>query len=232
MKKILVVLFVICCFASSAFAEVVGPLSSKDGLLVGIGYATNDRTEQDHEKVFKSEQGYVSMDYTVNGWQPYLRFGYTDLEIDSFRDSERAFGTLGLKKALYQKSKWTVGAFGQISLFQSANDQRMVRYGEIPVTIDIKIKDLKEAKVGGLVQRVIGPVEVYAGPFYNWMDGDVESVVTTPTRTSARSFKIKADDDVGGLAGVVVDLGNGFGLNLEVQQTSRTSVGSALTYRF
>ena len=218
MKKIVGVLLVTClCFAaSSAFGEVIGPLSQKDGLLLGVGYATSNRVEQDHEKYFKSDQLYGSVEYTSKGWQPYLRLGYTDLEINNFRDSERAFGTLGLKKALYQKNKWTAGAFGQISLFQNLKDQKM--------GMMVMVKDLKEAKMGALGQYTIGRVEVYAGPFYNWLDGKVVS--------TSCSLNVKADDDVGGLAGVVVDLGKNFGLNVEVQQTSKTSIATALTYRF
>jgi len=232
------ILAVCAVFVGSAFAETIGPLSSKDGLTLGVGYATNSRVIQG--KTFASVQEYVGVEYVSKGWQPYLRLGYTDLKIKNgfggtwgdFKDSGGVFGTVGLKKSLYKKDKWTIGAYGQVSLSQDFSDQESgVDYG-VPLTIELKVKNYTEAKIGALIQRAIGPVEAYVGPFYQWAGGTIEGVGTTPTETNKRSLSIKADDDFGGLAGAVINLGKNFGLNVEVQQTSKTSIATALTYRF
>lgn len=231
---------VICavCFVGSAFAETIGPMNSKEGLTLGVGYSHYSREIQD--ETFTSSQEYISVDYTIKGWQPYLRIGNSGLRIKNgfgetwgdFKDNSGIFGTIGLKKALYQHSQWTVGAFGQISFFNDYNDQKSGLDGTTPVTVDIKVGDYKEAKIGAIVQRAFGITKIYAAPFYQWMDGKVSGIRTTPTGIVVESDDIKSDDDFGGFVGAVVGLGKSFELNLEVQQTSKTSIATAFTYRF
>lgn len=222
------------------------------GANTAIGYRyAEDTLKGDLEHVVRQHQIYSQAAYGFSGLgEIYGRVGISDLRIsdafrstsaltvvsgDSFEENWKFFGTLGAKGFYSINSIFGVGAFVQGSCnFSNFTDEVAGTSGGAPFAADLKVKYLWDVNFGMGVQATVPyGIRLYAGPYVYYSEADAYLSVPVPgIQSGAEKASWTNQSGFGGYFGVAVELGRGFGVNLEGQYSDRFSAGSAITYTY
>lgn len=217
-------------FSGIAFAGQYGapePTARDGNAYMGIGYLyaknTLERKNATPSEEYTTERNevYVQFGAAFNRIEGYIRLGGASLKIDdvpatgnSFSDSGKIFGTIGAKGIYNVNPLFGFGAFFQATLYDKFSDSSS--------GINIQVKDLCEISGGLALQFKIDRIIVYGGPLLYW----------SQAKNAEFDENYETKNNFGGMGGIRVNLGQGFGAEVEGQYINKFSVGGMLTYSF
>lgn len=217
---------ILVAFLGTAYAGYFGapqPMALENSGSVGIGYFFHQNTWKANNatREVKQNEIYAQFSAATKYLETYLRLGGADLKVDnafpsgdSFKDSGRVFGTIGLRTILEITPYLGVGPFLQASIFDDFQDSSR---GET-----ITFKKPWEIAGGAALQGKIGDFIVYAGPYLYWSQAKDEST----------DSHIESKNNFGGMAGVRIPIGKRFNVEAECQYLDKVSAGAQFSYSF
>jgi hypothetical protein len=251
MKKECVIMAVVLgMFQTTGWAGQFGPptpITEEGRVNLGIGYSSGSTKWEPENRDWlesKIEQNHAYLEGAyglMKNVEGYLRLGVADAKaknaflfdsLRDFEDSDKPFGTVGVKGILYSDHAFTWGPFIQGSLYSTYEDKRSGTMSGTPVTAEIKIKNPWEVNLGIAVQTNIGENTLYGGPFLYKTRAEMEGEAGTFGIGSSGSTFYEEKDVFGGFLGLRFLFGNGFNGGIEAQYRSRGSVGISLGKSF
>lgn len=207
----------------------------------------------------------------TDNWEIFLRLGAADIDYeykdeltlsgfklfptgkDENGDSGFAIG-FGSKATFYEKDKLRLGGLFQISWAQSDGKQTGI-YGDCPDCdavwpaweqpklwsnyVDVEITEIQIAL--GPTYQLMEKVFVYGGPFFHFIDGNVDSkysesgtgLGSTLLYLTDHSYDIDGRSTFGGYVGIQVGVIGNASFNIEYQYTpAADAMGMNLIWRF
>jgi hypothetical protein len=204
-----------------------------------LGYGINDKWE-----VFLSLGGaQTGASWTEEDEDPEDVGESTSFNADG--DMGFAIGG-GTKVTLYEKDALKVGGLFQLVWGSSDGKMKWTDYdaeGSVEDSgkddVDVDFTTIQVAV--GATYKVMEPVSIYGGPFWQWIDGDFEIEGSesweVPGGTATGSYKDTADfsedSNFGGFVGVHIDVTQNAAFNVEYQATGSSDIlGFNFTWAF
>jgi len=229
MKSTVITIVVLMC--SQAFGlTFMGPPMAKleqgqKSVGFNLSYSEMDLEEKweggsETLKDVESSSYLANLGYGVSdGWDFFVRLGFTDIECDDFHfngSPEFAYG-FGTKVTFAQQNSMALGGLFQILWSESDDDI---------LGIDVEI-DYYE------IQLAVGPtfnfdgLSIYGGPFLHFVDGEIKSTIL------GEKSDIEQESEIGGYIGIGATLSEDTDINLEYQFTGDAqAIGFRLVHRF
>ncbi|MCX5803025.1 MAG: hypothetical protein NTU69_05755 [Proteobacteria bacterium] len=255
MKKLtgIIVTLIFIVFATSVYAGQFGPLEpyAKEGSFsFGVGYFYED-TKWDSATFriagvsldtgkFRTEsnQMYLQGSYApTKGWEVYGRLGAADMKLkiddtDDLKDSQKFFGTLGIKSTLYDNKTFSWGPFLQGTYRSNYKDSVSATVLGVPVKADFEFKNYYDINAGFTGQVKVNDFIIYGGGFYTYANAKAEITMSLLGVSLSGSDTIKVKNPVGGFLGFSIPFTKELKFNIEGQFKDRVSAGGILTYSF
>lgn len=248
------------------------PATQEGKVGLGVGYFSSstkldpehgNRLARQHE--VRSNQIHLEAGYGfIKNWEAFVRVAASDLTIDdalpfaslrglsdTFKDSFRPSGTLGLRGLLYKGAYFALGPFFQASLLPNYEDRSGTYIGGPPACdIDptaiclaivgsrsdqLKVKHRWDVNLGMAFQTHAYGITFYGGPLVYWTGYKAEYTLNfdgDPPTTDQTLYREK--DNFGGFAGLRMPLPwmKRVNLEIEAQFKSKASAGISLNYSF
>jgi hypothetical protein len=244
MKRLFFLCTLFLLVTQNVLAGPVGPLpieNQSGNVSLGAGYAFSaskwtainrgpERIDLEQHQLF-AELGLQ----IASRWQVLLRGGVADLSIDDgflfdqgtdARDTFRGYGAFGLKGALINGPKLTVGPFIQGHAYSTYIDRTVGSLGAETVHLD----DWWEAQAGVLFQGVVEGAVLYGGPFY--YRGEVR-LRRNINNTLVEETELKERGTFGALLGIRWPISKSISFDAEGQiRTSAPTLRAAFHYHF
>jgi len=250
MKKLTgtIVTLTLIIFATSVYAGQFGPLETyakEGGFSFGVGYFYEDTkwdsatfriagVSLDTEKFrTESNQMYLQGSYApTKGWEVYGRLGAADMKLkndNDLNDSQKFFGTLGIKSTLYDNKTFSLGPFLQGTYRSNYKDSSVLG---VAVKADYELKNYYDINVGFTGQVRANGFIIYGGGFYTYANAKAELTLSLLGVSVSDSDTIKVKNPVGGFLGLSIPFTKELKFNIEGQFKDRVSAGGILTYSF
>lgn len=232
------------------------PMSKEGRASFGIGYFYSSDKVKPTDSDFKSSRitqnlAYLQFGYSfVQNWEAYVRLGGADISVpsafrtasddarfsgfgESFRDTMKPFGTIGVKGVFNLNPFLGIGPFFQASLYSSYKDKSTGTVLGLPATQEVNVKNPYDISLGAALQGNVGGVILYGGPMVYWSRSKVEQdTVVIGGGTASGSTNYKEKGNFGGFAGFRVPLTKGLSFEVEGQFRNEVSGGGCLVYSF
>jgi hypothetical protein len=196
-------------------------------------------------KDFETARLYASFGYGIaDNWDVFVRLGGTDAQFgDSiWQDQERfdsgaqmAIGG-GVKATFYEEGNLRLGALLQAS-WAEFDGELLAPHWAAADSVEMDITEIQIAV--GATCRLTDQVSIYGGPFFHFVDGDLDDVyseideATGGLLTSHYSWSVQEDSILGAYIGAQVDLADNCSVNIECQLTSAAeAICLGLLWRF
>jgi hypothetical protein len=196
-------------------------------------------------KDFRTARLYASFGYGIaDNWDVFVRLGGTDAQFgDSiWQDQERfdsgaqmAIGG-GVKATFYEEGNLRLGALLQAS-WAEFDGELLAPHWAAADSVEMDITEIQIAV--GATCRLTDQVSIYGGPFFHFVDGDLDDVyseideATGGLLTSHYSWSVQEDSILGAYIGAQVDLADNCSVNIECQLTSAAeAICLGLLWRF
>ena len=204
-------------------------------------------------KDFKVDRGYLNLGYGITDMiEAFLRVGGSTAKFgDSLWEGGEKFDGdmdfsigLGAKATFYEDDKLKIGGLIQVSWSQfdgrlRPDDWPTFSYSAVD-SVEVEITEIQIAV--GPSYEIEEDVLIYGGPFYHYVDGDLDDIYTEtyiedgPPQgviTTKYSWAMEEDASYGGYIGTRLELAEDCSLNLEYQLTSAAyCIGANITWRF
>lgn len=226
MKKVLIltVVLMLSCSSAALATGLFGPaqpqgkagtVSLGPGLLAYTGEWNGDsKAEQ--------IQAYAQLGFSLtDNFEIYLQGGAADLQVESFDEGYRPFGTLGFKLLFTDSKPVNVGFFAQGSYFDDYK-------GSGSSNQSLTFTKNWEADGGLVLQTMIEGALLYGGPFFYAREGDVD--VENATINTSSSYEEQGN--FGGFLGIRWPLKSGINIDIEAQYKTEFSGGGAIHFLF
>ncbi len=211
-----------------------------DGILSDAGEATTFTLED-----FKASKVYVNLGYGfADNCEGFLRLGGTEAKFDDsiWLDSEQFDGGSdlavggGVKATFFEEGGLKLGALFQGSWAQYHGQLDSPNWTG-PDFVEI---DLAEFQVAvGASYTWGGGVSVYGGPFFHFVDGELDDIVGASITgagellNSEYIWDVNEDSTFGGYFGAQLEFSEGCFFNIEYQRTAAAeAVGASLMWRY
>jgi len=196
-------------------------------------------------KDFETARLYASFGYGIaDNWDVFVRLGGTDAQFgDSiWQDQERfdsgaqmAIGA-GVKATFYEEGNLRLGALLQAS-WAEFDGELLAPHWAAADSVEMDITEIQIAV--GATCRLTDQVSIYGGPFFHFVDGDLDDVyseideATGGLLTSHYSWSVQEDSSLGAYIGAQVELAENCSVNIECQLTSAAeAIAVGLLWKF
>lgn len=227
MKSVLIlaVVLMLSCSSAALATGLFGPAQPQGkGGTVSLGPAFLVYTGKwNNDQKAEQNQIYAQLGVSLtDNFEIYLQGGGADLQLQTFDEGYRPFGTLGFKILFSHSRPVNVGFFAQGSYFDDFEgagiDPLTGTAGTLTFTKNW------EANGGLVLQTVLEGATLYGGPIFYAREGEAEIGTTT--------VDFEEEGNFGGFLGTRWPLKTGINIDLEAQYKTEFSGGGAIHFLF
>lgn len=194
-------------------------------------------------KDFKTNKVYASLGYGIaDNWEAFLRLGGADATFgDSIWEDAEKFDSptdfaigFGVKTTFYEEDNLKIGGLFQAS-WAAFNGKLQAAHWTAADSVKIDVTEIQIAV--GPTYKLLEGVSIYGGPFFHFVDGDLDDKFSEMTEegilTSKYSWAIRESSIFGGYIGIQFDVTENTSFNIGYQHTAKAdALSMSLVWRF